>query len=130
MSEKRKTILLVDDDEDYRYQQKVQLEGAGYCVAEADSAEAAEALLDSVTPDLSLVDLMMEEMDAGFTLCYHLKRRFPDAPVVLITAVTQETGLEFDAATGEEKSWIKADALLTKPVRFDQLKRQIEKLLQ
>jgi CheY-like chemotaxis protein len=127
--DKPKTILLVDDDEDYRFQQRIQLQGAGYKVIEADSKEAAEELLERVTPDLAIVDLMMEELDAGFTLCYHIKKRTPELPVILVTAVTHETGLEFDAATREERSWVKADAMLAKPIRFDQLRREIEKHL-
>jgi len=124
-----KTILVVDDDEDYRFQQKVQLEAAGFNVIEADSLAGAEALLESAKPDLAVVDLMMEEMDAGFTLCYHIKKKSPSLPVILVTAVTHETGLEFDAATKEERSWVKADAMLAKPIRFDQLRREIDRLL-
>lgn len=125
----KKTIMVVDDDSDYRFQQKVQLEASGYTVVEADSAEQAMEELEKTRPDLALVDLMMEEMDAGFTLCYHIKKKYPDVPIILATAVTRETGLEFDAATSEERSWIKADVLLAKPIRFDQLRREIERLL-
>jgi CheY-like chemotaxis protein len=62
-------------------------------------------------------------------LCYHIKRKDPGIPVVLLTAVTHQTGLEFDAVTDEERSWVKADAMLAKPVRFEQLEREIERLL-
>jgi len=125
----QKTILLVDDDEDYRFQQKVQLTNAGYRVIEADGKESAEAILEKNLPDLAIVDLMMEELDAGFTLCYHIKKKNPNIPIILVTAVMQETGLEFDAATSEERSWVKADAMLAKPIRFEQLQREIDKLL-
>ncbi len=37
--------------------------------------------------------------------------------------------MDFDAATDEERSWIKADAMLAKPIRFEQLKREIDRLL-
>ena len=39
---------------------------------------------------------MMEQHDDGFVLSHHLKRRFPGLPVILVTAVTSETGLVFD----------------------------------
>lgn len=39
----------------------------------------------------------------------------------MVTGVTGETGIEFDAATNEERAWIKADELLAKPVRPEQL---------
>jgi CheY-like chemotaxis protein len=73
---------------------------------------------------------MMEHMDGGFALCYHIKKKNGRIPVILISAVTSETGLEFDAATDEERSWVKADVMLTKPVRFEQLKREIDRLLE
>ena len=110
--EKVRTVLVVDDDDDFRWQQKVQLEAAGFKVLEAANQEDAQKALEATRPDIALVDLMMEEVDAGFTLCYHIKKKDPTIPVILISAVTSETGMEFDAATPEERSWVKADAML------------------
>lgn len=124
-----KTILLVDDDEDYLYQQQIQLEAAGYKVLKAESEQRAEELLLETRPDIAIVDLMMENFDAGFSLCYHIKKNDPSIPVIIVTAVTSETGLEFDTTTDEERSWVRADALLAKPVRFEQLRKEIERLL-
>jgi CheY-like chemotaxis protein len=126
----QKTILVVDDDADYRFQQRVQLEAAGYKVIEAESEQSAIAVLDRERPSLAIIDLMMEQMDAGFTLCYYAKKKYSDLPIILVTAVTRETGLEFDATTTDERSWIKADVILDKPIRFDQLHREIERLLE
>ena len=124
-----KTILVVDDDIDYLYQEKVQLEAAGYRVVEAQSGNDAEKLLEKIHPDLAVLDLMMEEEDRGFLLCYSIKKRYPDVPVILVTGVASETGIAFDAATTEERRWIKADAVLAKPIRFEQLVREIKRLL-
>ena len=124
-----KTILLVDDDPDYLAQMRMQLEAAGFKVISADGLAAAKELLAKQKPDLALVDLMLEEMDGGFALCYHIKKIDKAIPVLLVTAVASETGLDFDAATDEERSWVKADALLAKPVRFEQLQREIKRLL-
>jgi len=124
-----KTVLLVDDDVDFRTQLQLQLQAAGYTVIEAESQQEAEELLAGTRPDLAVVDLMMEHMDGGFALCYHIKRKDPQIPVILVTGVTAETGLEFDVATDDERAWIKADAWLSKPVRFEQLQREIERLL-
>jgi CheY-like chemotaxis protein len=124
-----KTILVVDDDVDFLEQMKVHLEAAGYEVVTAPNEARATEILKDLRPDVALVDLMMEHMDGGFSLCYHIKRKDPSVPVILITAVTHQTGLEFDASTDEERSWVKADAMLAKPVRFEQLEREIERLL-
>ncbi len=123
------TILIVDDDPDFLEQMRLQLEAAGYEVVTVETASAARELLERRRPDLVLVDLMMEQPDAGFTLCYHIKRHDPTIPVVVVTAVTSTTGLSFDAETEEERAWVKADALLAKPVRFEQLERELQRLL-
>ncbi len=123
------TVLVVDDDQDFLLQQQMWLEGEGFKVVTAYDSETARDVFDQTQPDLAVVDLMMEKVDAGFTLCHYIKRKNPDCPVILVTAVTSETGLEFDAATNEERSWVKADVVLAKPVRFEQLQREIERLL-
>jgi CheY-like chemotaxis protein len=123
-----KTVLVVDDDEDFLAQQQLHLQAAGFTVVTAGDEEEAQRALDA-RPDLCVLDLMMEHTDSGFTLCHRIKQRYPDVPVVIITAVTAETGLEFDSYTAEERSWVKADAMLAKPVRFEQLLREIERLL-
>ncbi|MGM0600856.1 MAG: response regulator [Candidatus Rifleibacteriota bacterium] len=128
--EKVNTVLLVDDDQDFRMQQKIMLESLGYKVLEAESGKSAISTVEENTPDIAVVDLMMEEEDAGFTLCHKLKKKFPEMPIIMVTAVAAETGLSFDVKTREEHRWIKADALLEKPVRAEQLQREITKLLQ
>jgi DNA-binding response OmpR family regulator len=125
----QKTILVVDDDFDFSQQQKLQLEAAGFNVLLADSQRRAEEMLSQTRPDAAVVDLMMEYKDSGFALCYHIKKKDSSIPVILVTAVTSETGLEFDAATEEERSWVKADAMLAKPLRFEQLLAELHQLL-
>ncbi|MBT3199853.1 MAG: response regulator [Phycisphaerales bacterium] len=123
------TILVVDDDIDVREQMQFQLEAAGYNVVTAEGQIPAEKLLETMKPDLAIVDLMMEHVDGGFALSYHIKKIDQNIPVLLITGVTAETGFEFDAQTAEEQSWIKADALLPKPIRYEQLIGKVKKLL-
>jgi two-component system, OmpR family, response regulator len=125
----RKTVLLVDDDSDFLFQQRLQLEAAGFHVVSAAGANDADRLLEQQRPDLAVVDVMMENPDAGFTLCHRIRRRDPSIPVILVTSVNSESGMDFEAATEEERSWIKADAFLAKPIRFEQLKREIDRLL-
>lgn len=129
MNALNRTVLLVDDDPDFVAQLQVQLESAGFKVLAADGQQAAETLLTKTHPDLAILDLMMEHADGGFALCHHIKKKDPNIPVILVTSVASETGLEFDAATDEERSWVKADAMLAKPVRFEQLQREIERFL-
>jgi CheY-like chemotaxis protein len=122
-------ILLVDDDEDFLFQHRIQLENAGFAVTTANTRGAAEELAATFRPDLAILDLMMEQHDDGFVLTHHLKRLFTGLPVVLVTAVTSETGLVFDPASPTERAWVGADAVLAKPIRFEQLRREIDRLL-
>jgi CheY-like chemotaxis protein len=62
-------------------------------------------------------------------LCHHIRKQDPSIPVILVTSVNSETGMDFDMATGEDREWIKADALLAKPIRFEQLLGEIDRLL-
>ncbi|HRX87789.1 MAG TPA: response regulator [Phycisphaerae bacterium] len=124
-AELRLNILLVDDDPDFLESLRIPLEAAGHTVTTADGVKAARAAFDQQVPDIALIDLMMEDADGGFTLCHAFKAKAPQLPVIIISAVTSETGLDFDAATPEERAWIKADAFLAKPIRFEQLEREI-----
>jgi CheY-like chemotaxis protein len=123
------TILLVDDDEDFLFQHRIQLENAGFAVTTATTRAQAEATMASSRPDLAILDLMMEQHDDGFVLSHHLKRAFPGLPVILVTAVTSETGLAFEPSSPAERAWVGADAVLAKPIRFEQLRREIDRLL-
>ena len=71
----KKTILIVDDDIDYLFQLKLQVEKFGFNVVVAESQKEAENLLQSFKPDLAILDLMMENDDSGFILCYKMKRK-------------------------------------------------------
>jgi DNA-binding response OmpR family regulator len=128
MSAKAK-VLLVDDDEDFLFQHRIQLENAGFEVVTATTRAQAEEAITSYTPDLAILDLMMEQHDDGFVLSHHLKRAFPGLPVIMVTAVTSETGLVFDPSSAAERAWVGADALLAKPIRFEQLRREIDRAL-
>ncbi|MBN2722926.1 MAG: response regulator [Deltaproteobacteria bacterium] len=123
-----KNVLLVDDDPDVLEQQNVLLKSLGFNTVCASGESEAMDILKSFKPDLAVIDLMMEEMDGGFILAYEIKKISNDIPVIMTTAVTNVTGMEFENSSLEEKNWIKADVILPKPVRFEQLKGEIQRL--
>ncbi|HPF36118.1 response regulator [bacterium] len=124
----RPLALIADDDPDYLEQMRLWFEREGFEVAAAGSELEARTLLRRRRPDVAVVDLMMERLDAGFTLAHAVKQTDPAIPVLLITGVTAETGLDFEATSPEGRPWIKADAVLAKPVRFEQVRRELERL--
>lgn len=129
MNTSNKTILIVDDDEDYLYQMQLAVKNFGFNVITAESQREAEELLQQVKPDLAIFDLMMENEDSGFILSYKLKKKYPDVPVIIATAVASETGISFGVSSEEERRWIKADLYMEKGIRPDQLHKEIVKLL-
>lgn len=129
MLNEKKTIAIVDDDVDYLSILRMQVERMGFNVIYAESQKEGEKLLETTKPDLAIFDLMMENQDSGFILSYKLKKKHPDVPIIIATAVTASTGIEFGIETQEDRSWIKADKYLEKGLRPDQLHREINKLL-
>lgn len=127
MSTKKK-ILLVDDDLDLLEQNKMLIESKGYEVITANSGKEGFEVFKKAKPDACVVDLIMEEHDSGFILCYRIKRDDygKTIPVFILTSATYDTGFKFGASTSEEKEWIKADALLNKPVIIDEFVQKLE----
>jgi CheY-like chemotaxis protein len=123
------TILVVDDDPDYLHQTIFSLGKSGYRTVGVESQAEAESYLAKFKPDLAIFDLMMENDDSGFILCYKIKKKYPDVPVILATAVSHETGLSFGLDSEQEKIWIRADKYLEKGIRTEQLDQEIMKLL-
>ncbi len=123
------TILIADDDPDYLYQTVFNLKKAGYNTISVESQAEAESVFMKFKPDLAIFDLMMESDDSGFILCYKIKKKYPDVPVILATAVSKETGMSFSLDSEKEKSWIRADKYLEKGIRPEQLDQEVMKLL-
>ena len=124
-----KTILIVEDDLDLLEQMKLYLESNNYNVIIATSEEKGTELINNEKFDLAILDLMITNQDSGFILSYKVKKKDEKIPVIIVTAVTKETGLYFDTGSKDNKSWIKADKILNKDIRFEQLKSEVEKLL-
>src|SRR6056297_3015582 len=114
MGHEKKIVLIADDDMDYLFQMKMHIESFGFEVITAESQREAEKIIETTKPDLAIFDLMMESDDSGFILSYKMKRKYPDVPVIIATAVSSETGMSFGLNSDVDKQWIKADLYLEK----------------
>ncbi len=123
------TVFVADDDPDILDQLRMILEAMGLDVITADTQEKTEALIAEQRPDLVIFDLMMENMDSGFILCHRMKQKYPDVPIIMVSAVAQDAGMRFDTKSSEMKNWIKADAFLDKQIRPEQLQAEVSRLL-
>lgn len=119
---KRSTILLIDDNEDFRFYLKDNLSVYFHLLEAATGKEGWEKALGD-KPDLIVSDIMMPGMN-GIELARRLKKdpRTAGIPVILLTArATEEQALE-----GYETG---ANDYITKPFNFEILLARIHNLL-
>lgn len=86
MDKQKKVILYVDDDRDFRDAVRVIVEAGGYRMIEADSAEQGLVVFKAERPDLVLVDLMMEEVDAGTRLVRKILALGSKVPIYMLSS--------------------------------------------
>jgi DNA-binding response OmpR family regulator len=79
-------ILCIDDDPDILESLRVVLEANGYAVETAPSAESGLQKYRETSPDLIIVDLMMEEIDAGTNFVRELKALGNQAPIYMLSS--------------------------------------------
>jgi signal transduction histidine kinase/radical SAM superfamily enzyme YgiQ (UPF0313 family) len=86
-AEAPKTILVVDDFEEWRSKISKQLQEAGYVVLTADSAEDALRQIErsDKLPDFVVSDYSMGEMN-GYELAIELAKRNPPIPIIVISS--------------------------------------------
>jgi two-component system response regulator VicR len=98
MQDGKYVILCTDDDPDLLDILRTILEPNGYIMHEAGSAEDGLKEYKRVHPDLLIVDLMMEEVDAGVTLARELRLLDNKAPVFLLSSVGDQISQNIDFA--------------------------------
>jgi len=89
MSERKASILWVDDEVDLLKSHIMFLEERGYKVKPVANGEDAVGLVERETFDLVLLDQMMPGMD-GLTTFARIKEKNPALPVVMITKLEEE----------------------------------------
>jgi DNA-binding response OmpR family regulator len=124
-----RTVLLVDDDPDFLESTGMFLSSLGFEVTRAASVSEGSERFGESRPDLAVLDLMLDEPDGGFVLCHLIKKQAPEVPVLVCSAVKSETGMDFGASSEAERRWVKADAWLPKPIRFEELSREVARLM-
>ena len=122
------TILIVDDDPDFREFVRIVLESHGYRVLEAQHAQAGLAVMRQEQPDLVLLDAMMSYELAGIGIIRTIRsdQQIARIPVILISAVLSEDGDRFLPA--DERALV--DRFLSKPISPDGLLIEVEAFTQ
>ena len=69
----KKKIVLIDDDKDFLMATRLILEKSGYEVFLAEGGESGLDMIQSVSPDLAIVDMMMETWGEGFDVISRIR---------------------------------------------------------
>ena len=134
MEKHKAKILVIDDDPDFSAAITPILESALYDVVTALNPEEGKEKIFSERPDLILLDIMMDSLFDGFSLCHAIKmskeyQEFKDTPIIFVSAVKEKTGSRFQFK-GEEQGMAGPDDYIDKPVKPNDLLARIERLLQ
>jgi DNA-binding response OmpR family regulator len=119
---KKPSLLLVEDNEDFRFYLKDNLK-AHYRIVEAANGKEGWQQATALVPDLIVSDIMMPEMD-GLELCRRVRKdkRTSHIPVILLTARAAEE-------QKREGYGIGANDYVTKPFDFEILQARIRNLI-
>lgn len=124
-------ILIVDDDTDYVESTAAILEARGYeavyAYDEKEGIEKAKAEL----PQLIIIDLMMNTINAGYYFCQAIRndKRFDQVPMLMISSAHKHDmfkGVDFVP----DEFWFPIDVFLDKPVEPEVLLEHVSKLLE
>lgn len=117
------TIMVVEDYDDTRHLLKAVLEKEGYQVLEAINGQEAIQIAQKEHPDLILMDLDLPILD-GIGATQYLRQQ-SDTKAVPIVAMTA-----YPMSYTRVKAFAKGcDEYLSKPIDFDELKKQVMRYL-
>lgn len=123
MKDGQYVILAVDDDEDVIYSLRMVLENNGYEMVEAYTAEEGLKKYKEHLPDLVIVDLMMESVDAGKNFVKELKLLGNTAPIYMLSSVGNALASNIDYKE------LGLDGVFQKPIETKTLLKTLEKNL-
>jgi CheY-like chemotaxis protein len=125
------SILFIDDDRDFLDAQAAYFGSRGHTVHTVENSREALEFLETTTPDIIFLDLMMEHYDSGFRLAYQIRKRecLGNTPVVMLSGVARETGERFDQEGEGLPSWSHLDRFIDKPATGRQLLGVAKELL-
>lgn len=120
-----KKILIVDDDQDILETMQALLENEGFHIKSADNVEDGIKMIKEYDPGVILLDVMFpEKKTLGFEAAATIKKKYPQLPVFVITAINREYAFNF------AKEDISADEFFNKPIDYDRLVKTINKYIE
>ena len=128
----RRRILIVDDDIDYVASLTTLLESRGYCVSSARSGREGLEKLRADTPDLIVLDVMMEYDSSGYEVNQAVKfapsfEGFRHVPILMVSSIPLDPSTRF--LTAGEVDMVTPNRYLTKPIDIPRFLASIRELL-
>ena len=120
-----KTILIVDDDPDVVEAVSLHLRKAGHRVDAAHNRAEGMRAIETVRPDLPVLDVMMERPKGGIAMAQERRRRHWKQPIVMLTSLARATGINY----GRDEEMVPVDEFVEKPVAPGMLMEQVGTLL-
>jgi len=135
MAKKKEKILVIEDDEQMVEFVKKVLETHSYQVHSAPSAEEGLKKVKELSPDLIILDVMLETKGEGFWTAQKLKsadarseyREYSHIPILMLTAIHTETEFRFSPETDGE--YLPVEDFVEKPVEPSELVQKVKNLL-
>ena len=100
------SVLVVDDEEDIRELVGIYIKNEGYQVYKAANGKDALDIIDNMSIDITILDVMMADMD-GITLCMEIRKK-SNIPIIMLSAKDQDMDKVIGLSAG-------ADDYLAKP---------------
>ena len=117
-------ILIIDDDLDILETMGSLLEYEGFEIHSADTVEGGIEMIDKISPNLILLDIMFpEKKTRGVEAASLIKEKHPQLPILVITAINREYAFDFSTED------IKVEEFINKPVKINRLVEIIRKYI-
>lgn len=113
-------VLIIDDDADFTESVGVFLQTQGFQVVSASNGRDGLRLAQVEKPDLILLDVVMEERTEGFFALQQLRRTpgLEQTPVFVVSSIYSSVP---GFALAPDKSWLRHDDFIAKPVDMNRL---------
>ena len=118
-------IAVIDDDPDILDATSLVLTSKGHKVITASNPDDGYKIVKENSPDLIILDVMMNEPDDGFFLAQKFRREKIDTPIIMYTSVSKSFGMEYGV-----NELVPVNEFVEKPISPEQLIEKVEKLLQ
>ena len=127
--DKKKTVIVIDDDIDILDATRITLEHAGFRVETAASGSEGLQKIRRGGIDLIILDVMMARETEGFQIAQDLKAdpKLKKIPILMMTSVGAKSGFKFDPK--KDGDYLPVEDYVDKPVDPEQLLLRVKKLL-